>query len=238
MTAVTRRQEEKWRNVRMPIGKSIRTPARPAPPCGRASSIALPRRIELQKKGPKQRQARSGQVTHRGQSGAWGKKLQGNRPSPVVRRARADAAHRARVDRSCCDAVAVDGGDCSHPPQQPCGRSLHQTGRFRLPGRQGLEGARPPGRRRAKARWVRGEHSFGGLGNHDQRSCNILWPVDTSWPVAREPFQRLVDTTNSNIRAKANFRNAFSVVKQSRRHGGLGKASCLAIGFNDAIKGS
>jgi hypothetical protein len=84
---------------------------------------------------------RSGQVTRRGQSGAWGN------------------------EKSCCDIVTVDGGDCPHPPQQPCSRPHHKTGRFRLPGHQGWKGAWRPGRRRADAREVRGARSFSGL--HD-----------------------------------------------------------------------
>ncbi len=141
MTAATRRQEGKWRNARMPIGESIRTPARHAPPCGSASSIALPRRIELQKKGPKQRQARSGQVT---------------RPTGVSR-----ASGRGS---NCCGNVSSGGGDWT-PPQQPCNRPHHKTGRVRLPGQHGLDGAWHPGRRRADARLVKKRGSFGSLRN-------------------------------------------------------------------------
>lgn len=54
---------------------------------------------------------------------------------------------------NCCDVVTVDGGDCLHPPQQPCIRHLYNAGQFRLPGGRGLDDTRPHGRRRAIARW-------------------------------------------------------------------------------------
>ncbi len=184
MTAVTKRQEGKWRNVRMPKGKSIRTPARPAPPCGSASSIALPRRIELQKKGPKQRQARSGQVTRpTGASRASGRRSAGGGQWVLLPAAGCHHAQRPpresqnpgrqsadRKQSNCCGNVSSGGGNWT-PPQQPCSRPLHEVGRFRLPGHHGLEGAWRPGRRRANAREMRGAHSFCGLRNECQRSA-------------------------------------------------------------------
>lgn len=65
---------------------------------------------------------------------------------------------------SCCEDGSSDGGGWP-PPQQPCSQHLYNAGRVRLPGQQGLDDTCQPGRRRAKARGVRGARSFGSLRN-------------------------------------------------------------------------
>ena len=87
---------------------------------------------------------------------------------------------------SCCDVVTVDGGDCLHPPQQPCSRHLYNAGPFRLPGGRGLDETRPHGRRRANARDVRRLGSFGSLLMENGPS-NARGPFKSFGPVFREP---------------------------------------------------
>jgi hypothetical protein len=70
---------------------------------------------------------------------------------------------RAGEKTDCCDDAAFVGGDRKQSPQQPCSRHLYNAGRVRLPGGHGLDGTCRPGRRRAKARYVRRLASFSRL---------------------------------------------------------------------------
>ncbi len=118
-------------------GQAAQPQSRP-PPRHKQPPRVRTQGCDRQEKGPEQRHARSGQVPRRGQSGAWGN------------------------ERNRCGNVSSGGGNWT-PPQQPCSRPHHKTGRVRLPGGQGLDDTCQPGRRRAKARWVRGARSFGSL---------------------------------------------------------------------------
>lgn len=71
--------------------------------------------------------------------------------------------HTGEECKACRDEAALVGGDRKHASRQACSRSHYQTGRVRLPGGSGLEGADQPGRRRADARYMRRRASFGSL---------------------------------------------------------------------------
>lgn len=92
-----------------------------------------------------------------------GKAAQGQEERRSGQLARLTEEIRAGGKSDCCDDAAFVGGDRKQSPQQPCSRPLYQTGRVRLPGGPGLDGASRPGRRRAEARYVRRRDSFSGL---------------------------------------------------------------------------
>lgn len=81
--------------------------------------------------------------------------------------------HTGEEWKACRDEAALVGGDRKHASRQACSRSHYQTGRVRLPGGSGLEGADQPGRRRAEARYVRRRASFGSL----HKLSNKIWSI-------------------------------------------------------------
>lgn len=240
MTAATRRRDGEWRNARMPIGESIRTPARHAPPCGSASSIALPRRIELQKKGPKQRQTRFGQVTRptgvsraSGRGSASGELWvsspaaghhHAQRPTRESQNPGRQSADRKQSNH--CGNVSSGGGNWT-PPQQPCSRPHHKTGQVRLPGHHGLDGAWHPGRRRADARWKEAR-SFGSL-RVKNRSLDLARPVQPRGPVRREPADDFVILFDRESLALADPQEEPTIGSAEAPDCGFVQLACLAI---------
>lgn len=123
---------------------------------------------------------------------------------------------------SCCDDAAFVGGDRKQSPQQPCSRPHHKTGRVRLPDGQGLDDASHPGRRRAKARGVRGARSFGSL--HDFR--NQIGSIDAQPRKALlmqvvEPYRPVADLNDAldNMCIRAVLASLVSLISASTIEG-------------------
>lgn len=123
---------------------------------------------DRQEKGPKQRQARSGQLA---------------RLTEEIR------APGRRSNR--CEGGSSDGGGWP-PPQQPCSRHLYNAGQVRLPDGHGLDETSRPGKRRADARWLRGARSFGSLRNifiqvrTKNLATNACESCDLNHPLSRD----------------------------------------------------
>lgn len=196
MTAVTRRQDGREAQPRHHPSVRHKQPER-----------VRARGCDRQKKGPElpaqpMRSAdarRSAQATRRGQSGAWGE------------------------EKACRGDAAFVGGDRKQPPRQACSRPLHEAGRFRLPGNQGLERAWPLGRRRAEARGVRGALSFGCL----RKVIKVIWQ-NPAGSHLKDPTH-LIRTGNSfpsNPLAQTRHRH----VADLGCHVVKGSALCLNVG--------
>lgn len=131
-------------------------------------------------------------------------------------------------DPDCCDDAAFVGGDRKQSPQQPCSRSLYQTGRVRLSGGQGLDGTCRPGRRRADARWKEAR-SFGSLSVKNW-TLDLARPVQPRGPMRRKPTDDFVILFDSERLALADPQEEPTIGGAEATDRRFVQLTCLAIG--------
>ncbi len=141
--------------------------------------------------------------------------------------------HTGEERKACRDEVAIDGGD-RNGSRQACSRSHYQTGRARLPGGSGLEGANQPDRRRADARYVRRRASFGRLRNEMNRTLNLARPVQPHRPVRRKPADNFVILFDGESLALADPQEEPTIGSAEAPDRGFIQLACLAVGGDQA----
>lgn len=190
------------RDGRMLRAQNTRPLARQAPRLAGAPSTALPAG-DLEKKGPKQRLPRSGQLARRGHWRASGRESQrrgkGGGPAP--------GSHRTSQPVS-----RVFGGWLGDDLQKHtlprrsgcCWRQLQTpaaTGPLPMPS--------PCHRKRNEAR------SFGSLRERVHRARNARRPFGFLWPVVGQPVHGLFQTPRSDVCSVADGSNPLSIRKNT-----------------------